>query len=109
MFQRRATAFQLWYPLALQWVTLGIEFHRSGSAGASRETCELASLSGGWEQLKADADAPTLVLLAPSVSPASRHFASKAAAPLMFSGSAGAPSATAALPQPAGTPLLPAS
>lgn len=61
------TALRLRCPLALRWVTLGIEFHRSGSAGATGETCELASLSGGWTQLKADADAPTPVPLAPSV------------------------------------------
>lgn len=87
----------LWCPSALRWVTLGIEFHRSGSAGATRDTGELASVSGGWKQLKADADAPTPVPLAPGVSAASRH-----ANVLQLLRSA-------ALPQPAGTPLLPAS
>lgn len=54
-------------PLALQWVTLGIEFHRSGSAGATRETCKLAALSGGWNQLEADACVQTPVSFAPCV------------------------------------------
>lgn len=74
MFQRRTTAaLRFWCPWALQWVTLGIELHRSGSARATREAGELASLSGGWKPLKADADAPTPAPLAPGVSPASRH------------------------------------
>lgn len=54
-------------PLALQWVTLEIEFHRSGSAGATRETCKLAALSGGWNQLEADARVQTPVSFAPCV------------------------------------------
>lgn len=65
-------------------VTLGIELRRSGSAGATRETCKLASLSGGWEQL----EAPTPVPSAPSVSPASRHVVvSSPLKPLVFSSS----------------------
>lgn len=50
-------------PLALQWVTLEIEFPRSGSAGAARETWQLAALSGGRDQLKAHAGAQPPVLL----------------------------------------------
>lgn len=44
-------------PLALQWVTLGVEFHRSGSAGAAREPWPAPS--GGRDQLQVH-EAPVL-------------------------------------------------
>lgn len=35
-------------PLALQWVTLGIELHRSGSASATGESCQLSAPIQHW-------------------------------------------------------------